>query len=126
MAEPATILTAITTAGSVLLGGGALWRSMRQDTTNAASTRTDAAIASLERQLADRTTAEQTLRSELNAERAERRASEERLRREHAEQVAALQQALSDVRVLVARCEERNKVLDQRLGLDREEHDERP
>lgn len=86
MADGSLVALAITTASSLALGGGALIRSMRQDNRQADQTRTDTAVAalernvaSLERQLQARIDAELQLRRELETERRERAASELRL-----------------------------------------------
>jgi chromosome segregation ATPase len=77
------------TLSSLALGAGALWRSSRQDTRQAEQVKTDAAVASLQKQVdmllrqqEASLRSETALRAELDTERQQRAESEARLRAE--------------------------------------------
>lgn len=112
MADGSLVALAITTASSLVLGGGALIRSMRQDNRQADQVKTDTAVAalernvaSLERQLQARIDAELQLRRELETERRERAASELRLT-----------EKVSTLTAKYEQCEAERAALDQRVN----------
>lgn len=118
MADGTVIGLAITTFSSMALGGGALWRSYRQDRDQAdqqksaaEQVRTDAAVAALGKQVdllltqADgHLRSESAMRQEMDTERKERAAAEERLRQEHAAAQARLYARIRDLEVAIERC----------------------
>ncbi len=119
MADGTTIGLAITTFSSMVLGGGALLRSMRQDKAQADQAkaasdqvRIDAAVVAMQRQInmllqqvEGYMKSDAQLRADLNTERQERAASETRLRQEHSATETRLLATIATLDEKVERCE---------------------
>lgn len=112
MADGSNVALIAGTVSSLVLGAGALLRSMRQDTREAKRRETDAAVTALQRQVEMLLTQneghirnEAAMRAEMDTERKERAAAEDRLRKEHAAAQDRLYATIRDLEVKVERCE---------------------